>query len=99
MLAVATDTTERKKAQEALRESEERFSKAFHASPGSMSISRLKDGIFIEVNESFLRDKGFTREDVIGHSSKELGIWKNEEHRNEHDETHDGPVCSDHWDT
>ena len=81
MLAVATDITERKKAQEALHESEERFSKVFHASPGSMSISRLKDGIFIEVNDSFLKDKGYTREEVIGHSSVELGIWKDEEHR------------------
>ena len=81
MLAVATDITERRKAQEALSESEERFSKAFHASPGSMSISRLSDGKFIEVNESFLKDKGYTREDVIGHSSAELGIWKDEEDR------------------
>jgi PAS domain S-box-containing protein len=81
MLAVATDITERKEAQEALHESEERFSKAFHASPGSMSISRCKDGVFIEVNEAFLKDKGFTREEVIGHSSAELGIWKDEEHR------------------
>ncbi len=82
MLAVATDITERKKALEALHESEERFSKAFHASPGSMSISRLRDGKFIEVNDSFLKDKGYTREEVIGRSSAELGIWKDDEHRN-----------------
>ncbi len=81
MIAVATDITKRKRAEEALRESEERFSKAFRASPGSMSISRLKDGKFIEVNESFLRDKGFTREEVIGHTSMELGIWKDQNHR------------------
>jgi len=66
-----------------LRESEEKFSAAFRSSPGSMSISRLKDGTFIEVNESFLRDKGYTREEVIGRSSMELGIWKDEEHRNQ----------------
>jgi len=82
IFCVCRDVTERKKTQEALRESEERFSKAFHASPGSMSISRLKDGIFIEVNEAFLKDKGYTRKEVIGHSSTELGIWKDEEHRN-----------------
>ncbi len=81
MLSVATDITKRKQAEEALRESEERFSKAFRASPGSMSISRLKDGKFIEVNESFLRDKGFTREEVIGQTSVELGIWRDQNHR------------------
>jgi nitrogen fixation negative regulator NifL len=77
MLAVAADITERKKAREALRESEEKFSKAFHASPISISISQLADGKFIEVNESFLRDKGYTRQEVIGHSSTELNIWMN----------------------
>ena len=75
MLAVATDITDRKKAQEALRESEEKFSKAFHASPVSVSISRLNDGKFIEVNESFLRDNGYTRKEIIGYSSAELNIW------------------------
>jgi two-component system NtrC family sensor kinase len=75
MLCVATDITERKKAREALAESEEKFSKAFHASPGSMSISRLRDGKFIEVNESFLRDKGYTRREIIGRSSFDFAIW------------------------
>jgi len=81
MLAVATDISERKRIEEALRESEERFSKAFHASPGSISISRLSDGIFVEVNESFLRDKGYTREEVVGRSSLELEIWEDQEQR------------------
>jgi len=83
ILAVAIDITERKKVREALRESEEKFSKAFHTSPISVSISRLKDGKFIEVNESFLRDKGYTREEIIGRSSKEFEIWANqgESHR------------------
>jgi PAS domain S-box-containing protein len=77
ILCVATDITERKKAREAIRESEEKFSKAFHASPGSISISRLSDGKFIEVNESFCRDKGYTRKDIIGRSSLDLTIWAN----------------------
>jgi PAS domain S-box-containing protein len=82
MLAVATDITERKKARQALQESEEKFSKAFNASPISLSISRLSDGMFLEVNESFLRNKGYTREEVIGHSSKKLNIWANQSEQN-----------------
>ena len=75
MLAVASDITEQKKAREALRESEEKFSKAFHSSPFSISISRLRDGKFIEVNDAFLRDKGYTREEIIGRSSRDMTIW------------------------
>jgi PAS domain S-box-containing protein len=77
IFCVCRDITDRKQAQEALRESEEKFSKAFHSSPISISISRLGDGKLIEVNESFLRDKGYTREEVIGHRSTELDIWTN----------------------
>ncbi len=79
MLCVATDITERKKIQEALRESEEKFSRAFHASPGSISISRLSDGKFIEVNDSFLRDKGYTREEITSKSSFDLKIWADDD--------------------
>jgi PAS domain S-box-containing protein len=77
-LSTARDITEHKKADEALRESEKKFSTAFNASPFSISISRLGDGKFIEVNEKFLHDKGYTREEIIGHSSKDFKIWANQ---------------------
>jgi PAS domain S-box-containing protein len=79
MLGASTDITERRKDQEALRESEEKFSKAFRASPSSISISRMSDGKFIEVNDTFLRDKGYTREEVVGHTAKELNIFAKKE--------------------
>ncbi len=77
IFCVCRDITERKKAQEAIRESEEKFSKAFQASPSSISISRRSDGRFIEVNDTFLRDKGYTREEIIGHTANELNIFGN----------------------
>lgn len=81
LLVVATDITERKRAQLALRESEERFNTAFNASPGSISISRQSDNRFIEVNDTFLQDKGYTRDEVIGHTASELDLWINQEDR------------------
>jgi len=75
------EITERKQAEEALRESEEKFSKAFRASPDMAVISTLRDGIFVEVNDSFTRIIGYTREEAIGHSSAELGIWVKAEER------------------
>jgi PAS domain S-box-containing protein len=81
IFCVCRDISERTRMEKALRESEEKFSKAFHSSPASISISRLSDGKFIEVNESFLRDKGYTRDEVIGHNSLDLGIWENIDNR------------------
>jgi len=76
-LAVMTDVTERNRAGEALRESEEKFSKAFHATPTLLVISTLADGRYIEVNEAFERLLGHSREEAIGRTSIELGIWEN----------------------
>ncbi|MFX1571064.1 MAG: PAS domain S-box protein, partial [Promethearchaeota archaeon] len=66
-----------------LKESEEKFSKAFNNNPLSMSISSINDGRFIEVNDVFLNDLGFTREEVIGKTSKELNMWVDESQRDE----------------
>jgi PAS domain S-box-containing protein len=65
-----------------LRESQERFSKAFRASPVFLSIARLSDGKFVEVNEAFLQSSGYTREEVIGRTSADLGLWTNLDDRN-----------------
>jgi len=75
------DITERKLAEIALRESEERFSRIFLASPYISSISRVSDGQFIDVNDAFLNAFGWTREEVIGHNPVELGMWVNPEDR------------------
>ena len=72
-----TDITERKQAEIALRMSEERFSRFFRASPVGTSITRLSDGQFADVNDAFLGLLGYTREEVIGHSVSELGVWPN----------------------
>jgi PAS domain S-box-containing protein len=77
------DITERKKAEDSLRRSEEKFSKAFHASPDSININRLADGVYLAVNEGFTRITGYTAEEVLGHSSLpgDLGLWVNGQDR------------------
>ncbi len=62
-------------AAETLRASEERFNRAFHASPVSMSITRLADGKFINVNDALLATNGYSREEFVGRTSIELGVW------------------------
>lgn len=74
-VAVFPDITELKRAEQGLRESEEKFSKAFQNNSAAMAISTLEDGSFIEVNESFLRIFEYGRDEVIGKSSLDLGIW------------------------
>ena len=57
------------------RFSEEKFTKAFSNSPDIISISTLGEGRYIDVNEAFERRLGFVREDVIGRTSFDIGIW------------------------
>ncbi|MEG5060735.1 MASE1 domain-containing protein [Microcoleus sp. A2-C5] len=73
------DITDRKRAEVALRSSEERFSKAFHASPVGISICTLTDGRFLDANESFLRSLGWRQHEFIDRTANELGMWVNSE--------------------
>ncbi len=75
IIAIVRDVTERKQAEASLRLSEEKFAKAFQASPGAVTISTFKEGRFIEVNDTFLRLTGYTREEVIGLTAAELQVW------------------------
>jgi len=73
---IARDLTERRRAEEALRRSEERFARIFHNSPAAISLTRVSDRKFIDVNERFTEVMGWTRDEVVGHSAVELGMWQ-----------------------
>lgn len=73
--ALVQDVSESKRAEARLRESEVKFSKAFNASPLALTISSLVTGKLIEVNDTFVNVTGFSREEAIGRTTVELGLW------------------------
>ncbi|WP_050575577.1 bifunctional diguanylate cyclase/phosphodiesterase [Pseudomonas viridiflava] len=75
VLVVVRDITPFKQAQRQLQLSEEKFAKAFHASPDGLTISRVRDGVILEVNEGFCRITGYTEKQCMARSTLELGIW------------------------
>jgi diguanylate cyclase (GGDEF)-like protein/PAS domain S-box-containing protein len=72
-----TNITARKLAEEALRDSEKRFRRIFHASPVIIAIIHARDGRFIDVNETFEEVLGWRRDETIGHTAIELNLWTN----------------------
>ena len=75
------DITAARQAQKSLKFSEERFSKAFNLSPAPTTISTIDEGRFVDVNDSYLRMIGYTREEMIGRTTAELSVWFDLEHR------------------
>jgi two-component system, cell cycle sensor histidine kinase and response regulator CckA len=73
------EVVEKELVANALRLSEERFSKAFRASPIPLAIRRLRDEHYLDVNDSFLKMTGFGREEVVGKTPAELRLYEDPE--------------------
>jgi len=96
-VAIRTDITERKRAEEAFRESEELFSKAFRLSPDCVLITRQADRTVIRANEALCTLWGSTPEEVIGKSSREYSTWLTEAEQLSFMTTlHDNGECLNH---
>jgi PAS domain S-box-containing protein len=78
---IAQDITARRQIEEALRRSEEKFSKAFLDSPTSLILTSMRDHRYIEVNEAFLDATGYQREELIGKTPLERAILVKPEQR------------------
>jgi len=74
VLVLASDITESKRAGE-------KFVKVFHASPEPISISRLRDGLYLDVNNAFVEQFGWGREELIGRNPVDLGLWSSRSDR------------------
>jgi len=69
-VAVVRNITERKQAQEALQLSEAKFAQAFSDNAAAIAITRLADGLVIDVNETWVRMWGYRREEIVGRSAR-----------------------------
>ncbi|MFO0767344.1 MAG: PAS domain-containing protein [Nitrospiraceae bacterium] len=78
---MARDVTERKFAERALREVRSAFPGRFHASPAAMCITSMADGRFLEVNDAFIVQSGYGRDEILGRSLAEIQAWADPDDR------------------
>ncbi|MBK1679256.1 PAS domain-containing sensor histidine kinase [Rhodocyclus tenuis] len=81
LLSVMRDVTEQKRAEEHLRESERKFSLIFRLSPQPLAVAGMTHGRYIDVNDAWVDTLGIAREDAIGHTASELGLWASTDDR------------------
>lgn len=75
------DITPRLKAVKALEKSEEKFAKAFRESPIALSLTRVRDHQYVDVNQAFERLIGYERNEIVGRTPINLGLWPVPEER------------------
>jgi len=76
LISAVEDVTDRKRAQEAVRHSEDKYSKVFQAVPAGIAVATLDGAAFLDVNEEFERVFGYRREEIRSRSSLEIGLWQ-----------------------
>jgi PAS domain S-box-containing protein len=74
-LSIARDITQRKRSEERVQESEHRFATVFQSSPVALTLVSAAEGTFVDVNDAFVRNSGYAREDVIGITAEQLGFF------------------------
>ncbi|HEX2937058.1 MAG TPA: PAS domain S-box protein [Bacteroidales bacterium] len=79
--SIVRDITERTRNLQAIKQSEDKFRKAFLTNPDAITINRLSDGMYISVNKGFTKIFGYTEEEAVGKTSQEINIWHNYEDR------------------
>ncbi|HEY3473856.1 MAG TPA: PAS domain S-box protein, partial [Anaerolineales bacterium] len=72
------DITDRKRVEESLQLSEQKFSSIFHAAPFAIALQKLPDSRFADVNDAFVQLFGYEREELIGRTSLDVGIQPDE---------------------
>ncbi|MCY1273989.1 PAS domain S-box protein [compost metagenome] len=75
LVVVVRDITQLKETQQLLQVSEEKFARAFHASPDGLLISRISDGLLLEANDGFSRITGYSLQEIADRSTLDLGLW------------------------
>ncbi len=82
-IAATPDITERKQIEKALRESEDKFSSIFRHSPVALAVSDIATGAYLDVNEAWEALFGYRRENILGRSGLDFGLWVSAEQRND----------------
>ncbi|MBA1264724.1 EAL domain-containing protein [Stutzerimonas stutzeri] len=81
MAGIVMDITERVLREQQAAASEAKFATLFQGSPDAISLSRIRDGIFLEVNPSFTRTFGWPASEIIGLDAPQIGFWQDDEQR------------------
>jgi PAS domain S-box-containing protein len=83
MLGMGVDITESKLAEEALKKSEEKFSKAFRESPMALAVTSAKDHRYLDINDTYEQMTGWRRDEIIGRTPFDLNVWVDPTQRTE----------------